>query len=242
MMTVLLCCLGIGSAAEEDVTANTALLWQGFEHNWQRTVAGAWAVPHRVSLFETRIDNEQHTLEEGELTTTAQFHFSQSTGVDGDYMLPVGHYSRVYAPDLQVERGTMSFSIVDSALGLAAPKSFRTPCLKRRKTRPRQLQLDFHHSLSTSSPPVLVVIWPSGAAMSVAGACGSGPSISKLAFRVLAIRELSGFPVLCVRTSSWSFDDDGVGHNYYAPTSWLGKSQSLEVPGQTVFDFLIVDC
>jgi hypothetical protein len=35
MMIFLFCCLGIGSAAKEDVTANTALLWQGFEHNWQ---------------------------------------------------------------------------------------------------------------------------------------------------------------------------------------------------------------
>lgn len=101
--------------ADDEPVSHTALLWQGFDHRWLRRVLGAWAVPHRVSLFDSHLEED----EDG-----ATWHFAQSTGVDGDHMRPVGFYSEVSAPDVAFTRGTERFSVTDDAGTSPVPKAF----------------------------------------------------------------------------------------------------------------------
>lgn len=126
-MTGLL--LALALAAEpappaEDVFDHTAVLWNGFDHRWLRRALGVWAMPHRVSEFDSRVVAEHHERVGEELRSTVTVRMAQSTGVDGDYMRPVAWFTRVYAPDVRVYRGTLRFSTVDEVVDLPSPKAF----------------------------------------------------------------------------------------------------------------------
>lgn len=59
-----------------------AVLWQGFDHEWLRAALG-FRLPHRISKLDSFITGD---------FARARFHFGQATGVDGNYMRPVGYY------------------------------------------------------------------------------------------------------------------------------------------------------
>ncbi len=55
-----------------DAPADHAVfVWQGFDHYWLRRAFGSFAVPHRVSQFESRIIDERHQLEGDAVRSTA---------------------------------------------------------------------------------------------------------------------------------------------------------------------------
>jgi hypothetical protein len=108
-----------------DLSAHTAFLWQGFEHRWRRRAFGSFAVPHRVSRFANLITDEQHLLAPGGLRSTASVAFAQSTGVDGDWMVPAAFLSRLHAPDVQVRREQRTFAFADQVQDPDAPRAFR---------------------------------------------------------------------------------------------------------------------
>lgn len=99
-------------------------LWQGYDHEWLRTVVG-FRVPHRISQFDSYVGDESHEGsgdgESGEWQASAGIHVGQATGVDGNFMKPVGFYGAAYAPGLYVERGerhlTWTDEIVDVDVG-----------------------------------------------------------------------------------------------------------------------------
>ncbi|HAN30290.1 MAG TPA: hypothetical protein DCQ06_01710 [Myxococcales bacterium] len=78
-----------------------AVVWRGFEHRWLRRVLG-FSTPHRISKLASYVDQRQQPA----------FHFAQATGVDGNYMRPIGHYGVVSAPEMLscTRRLKMSFS------------------------------------------------------------------------------------------------------------------------------------
>lgn len=104
---------------------HAVFVWQGFDHYWLRRVFGAFAVPHRVSQFESRIVDERHQLEGDGVRSTASFQLGQSVGVDGDWMQPIGFWSLATAPDLTVHRGVATFDWEDQTEAGRAPKAFR---------------------------------------------------------------------------------------------------------------------
>lgn len=99
-----------------------AFLWRGFRHEWLRTVAG-FAIPHRVSRLDSFIDNEEHSATGGLWTGDADFHFGQSTGVDGNFMKPIGRYSALHAPNLYVDVGLVNLSWTDDSTLAAHPQA-----------------------------------------------------------------------------------------------------------------------
>lgn len=109
-------------APSEDVGAHTVLLWQGFRHFWERHAPLGFHMPHRVSLFESRVHDEVHRLGPDGLHSEASFTFAQSPGVDGDFMYPEGYAARVYAPDLDVHRGVLRLGGEDVAADPALPR------------------------------------------------------------------------------------------------------------------------
>lgn len=111
-----------GSADPAD---HAVFVWQGFDHYWLRRVFGAFAVPHRVSQFESRIVDERHQLDGDAVRSTAAFQLGQSVGVDGDWMQPVGFWSLATAPDVTVHRGVARFEWEDQTEAGRAPKAFR---------------------------------------------------------------------------------------------------------------------
>lgn len=84
-------------------------LWRGLEHEWLRTVVG-FKVPHRISQLWSFIDAEETQPDD---SSSALFHFAQSTGVDGNYMKPRGVYSLIQSPDLTVVRTQHTFTFTD---------------------------------------------------------------------------------------------------------------------------------
>ncbi|MDX1692327.1 MAG: hypothetical protein R3208_01105 [Ketobacteraceae bacterium] len=85
-------------------TGNRLYGWQGFDHEWLRFVIlkDSGRIPHRISRFHNYIDMAQE-----------QFHFAQSTGVDGNYMRPKGYYTVVESPFLYVQEGRVSLRWTD---------------------------------------------------------------------------------------------------------------------------------
>lgn len=124
MRLLALLLTALAGPGEQPVDAHTALLWTGFEHRWQRRVIGMWAVPHRVSEFDSRVVDERHWHDGEALTSEFTVRMAQSTGVDGDWMRPTAWFTRVYSPDLQVHRGSLRFETVDHLVDLPAPRAF----------------------------------------------------------------------------------------------------------------------
>jgi hypothetical protein len=148
-------------AEPEVAPAQAALLWQGFEHYWEREVLGAWRLPHRVSLFENRVDPGSTEQTPDGLVTETTFTFAQSTGVDGDWMNPKGYVARIASSDLIVHTGVATVSAVDEVSG-EHPKSMHpfhevlvvpVPPSDRPRTGVALLQgLEFH-SKCVEGPP-----------------------------------------------------------------------------------------
>ncbi len=107
---------GPESGTPPDSSAHAAYLWQGFGHEWLRSVLG-FRLPHRISKLDSYIDAESHTGLGAEWRSSATFHFGQATGVDGNYMKPAGYYAAVSSPHLRVHRGTVSLSWTDEIKG-----------------------------------------------------------------------------------------------------------------------------
>lgn len=115
-------------AAQTDLAVSAAgakggFVWQGFEHEWLRTVAG-FKVPHRISRLASFID-EQNLTSEAPPQGTALFHFGQATGVDGNYMKPIGHFSALGGA-VQVTQSSVKLAWTDDATGTTYPKAQST--------------------------------------------------------------------------------------------------------------------
>ncbi len=107
--------------ATVDEKNHSAFIWKGFQHEWLRTVIG-FKIPHRISKFDSYINNEDHQVE-GSWTSDATFTFGQSTGVDGNFMKPVGYYGAVNSPGIYTSRGNVSMSWTDNGDGGTYPKA-----------------------------------------------------------------------------------------------------------------------
>jgi hypothetical protein len=91
-------------------SSSGAFLWQGMDHRWLRTVVG-FETPHRLSYFESLISKEGIN---GAHVPSAMFSFGAGTGVDGDYMDPVGRWGALQSPDVLTVRGSHEFVGTDS--------------------------------------------------------------------------------------------------------------------------------
>ena len=109
-------------------------LWQGYDHEWLRTVLG-FRIPHRISQFDSYVADESHTGsgdgQSGDWQSTANLHFGQATGVDGNFMKPLGYYGAAHAPGLHVERAEMHLTWTDEVVdvdvgGTAYPRAEST--------------------------------------------------------------------------------------------------------------------
>lgn len=83
--------------------------WSGFEHEWLREVSG-FRVPHRVSKLTTRVQG-------------ASFTFGQDTGVDGNFMAPVGHAQRLRGKGLGAVDGQIDVAWTDDADDSTHPRA-----------------------------------------------------------------------------------------------------------------------
>jgi hypothetical protein len=102
-------------AAVEATPAVTSagFLWLGLEHEWLRSIAG-FRVPHRISRLVSVVEAEQHQGSAAAWRAEARFRLGQGTGVDGNYMKPVGHYGALHSPGgLLVERGSLPLAWSD---------------------------------------------------------------------------------------------------------------------------------
>jgi hypothetical protein len=114
---------GGGSMTNLPDSAHGALLWQGFHHEWLRTVVG-FRVPHRISLLDSYLSDESFSLlPTGSEQAQAMFHFGQDTGVDGNYMKPIGYLAGVASPGLAVLRGEQELTFSDQGDGGMYPKA-----------------------------------------------------------------------------------------------------------------------
>ncbi len=95
-------------------------LWQGFEHEWLRSVLG-FSVPHRVSRLDNYIDRQRS--EDWRRDASADFHFGQETGVDGNYMQPIGRYAALSAAHLCAHSGVAEFAWTDEGEGKRFPQA-----------------------------------------------------------------------------------------------------------------------
>lgn len=94
-------------------------LWQGFRHEWLREVLG-FRLPHRISRLHSHV------------TPEGRFSFAQSTGVDGNYMRPLGLWAKVGAPDIIVAQEDVSLTWrdeVDTSCGVPMARSTRSETL-----------------------------------------------------------------------------------------------------------------
>lgn len=97
-------------------------LWRGFEHAWLRAVVG-FRIPHRISRLTSFVDGGDFSEDSGQWSGTSSFHFGQSTGVDGNFMKPVGRYQAVYSPDIVTHSGSVNFTFEDESDGGEYPKA-----------------------------------------------------------------------------------------------------------------------
>ena len=88
-------------------------VWRGFDHDWLRTVAG-FRTPHRVSKLHSFVSTEGGR---------AQFAFGQATGVDGNYMRPVGHYAVLRAPGVGSVQRSVTLAWTDEVDGGRYPQA-----------------------------------------------------------------------------------------------------------------------
>lgn len=95
-------------------------VWQGFEHAWLRTVLG-FAVPHRVSRLDSFLDGATFT-KAAPPQGQALFHFGQDTGVDGNYMKPIGHFAGL-GGQVFVRQDKVTLSWSDDATGGEYPRA-----------------------------------------------------------------------------------------------------------------------
>jgi len=75
------------------------LLWQGFRHEWLREVLG-FRLPHRISRLHSSLEDDG-------------FRFAQSTGVDGNYMRPLGRWAAIHDSGLFSARSEVALEWVD---------------------------------------------------------------------------------------------------------------------------------
>lgn len=79
---------------------STFRYWRGFRHEWLREVLG-FRLPHRISRLHDFLDADG-------------FHFAQSTGVDGNFMRPLGRYGVVESDDVTAHRTKVAFTWRDT--------------------------------------------------------------------------------------------------------------------------------
>ncbi len=96
-----------------------AFLWQGFDHEWLRNVAG-FRVPHRVSRLDSAV-TEVFSRTDGE--GAAQTAFAQSTGVDGNYMDPQMRWGALSSAGLFVDHGEVTTRFTDDGSGGEYPRA-----------------------------------------------------------------------------------------------------------------------
>lgn len=92
-------------------------IWQGFEHEWQRFVVlrNSGRVPHRISKFHNFIQQPDDD------TSQASFHFAQSTGVDGNYMNPIGSYTAIQSDAISTLSGDIALQWTDEIESSSSP-------------------------------------------------------------------------------------------------------------------------
>ena len=99
---------------EEDLNTG-AFIWQGFQHKWQRSIFG-FLTPHRVGSIENRIKNHSFNYN----STSADFLFKFTPGVNGDYAYPSTNFSIVFPKRKNYSNkvfltSKISFNLIDEA-------------------------------------------------------------------------------------------------------------------------------
>lgn len=106
-------------------TPSAFMVWQGFEHSWNRRVFGSFVVPHRVSSFATHLDDIEHVEDAEGVRSSGVVRFAQNTGVDGDWMEPRGFATQVVARGIGVLRDARTYRFVDQVSADRSPRAFR---------------------------------------------------------------------------------------------------------------------
>ena len=88
-------------------------LWQGFEHEWLRTVAG-FRVPHRISRLTSYVETDAPADSQSDVLSGI-YHFAQSTGVDGNYMKPIGRYAALRNADISIRSESVRLTWTDES-------------------------------------------------------------------------------------------------------------------------------
>lgn len=113
----LVCCLAYVDCQSSNATQTSeeALVWQGFDHDWQRRLLHVFETPHRLGSFANYIENEEFSSN----TVYAESNVTFTPGVNGDYAYPATFFSVVdsrYAEEpLQFGRGVAQASFADQA-------------------------------------------------------------------------------------------------------------------------------
>lgn len=110
-----------GGPAAEPVGLGRAsfVVWQGMEHHWLRQVAG-FSIAHRMSKLASYVGSYAD-----DARPHGAFVFAHGTGVDGNYMRPVGHYAVVHADGVLALESEATFSWTDD-IGASDPPQART--------------------------------------------------------------------------------------------------------------------
>ncbi|MCA9524224.1 MAG: hypothetical protein KC609_24820 [Myxococcales bacterium] len=106
--------LGCTPPTPNDPNRQAAILLQGFEFQWLRTIAG-FQTPHRISGIGVRFAELTQQLAATKWTLSGKANFLFSPGVDGDKANPRAYYAAVYGSALRTFRATVELAFSDDA-------------------------------------------------------------------------------------------------------------------------------
>ncbi len=102
---------------------DSAYLWQGFNHQWERSLF-FFATPHRVGTIKNRIKDEKFINSDDNSYTTAEFDYTFTPGVNGDFAYPSTNFTILSNPSINAsgsgsgikfQRSQVKFNFTDEA-------------------------------------------------------------------------------------------------------------------------------
>jgi len=114
--------LTVSSTYNNSIESREASLffWKGFSHKWLRTIVG-FSIPHRISTLKSYVDNTKNIEEGG--SHYSEFIMGQNTGVDGNFMKPVGHYQFMNISNVHAVHGKIELNWTDTGSGTDYPEA-----------------------------------------------------------------------------------------------------------------------
>eukprot|EP01094_Clydonella_sp_ATCC50884_P022127 TRINITY_DN5036_c0_g1_i1.p1 TRINITY_DN5036_c0_g1~~TRINITY_DN5036_c0_g1_i1.p1 ORF type:complete len:407 (-),score=113.41 TRINITY_DN5036_c0_g1_i1:133-1353(-) len=191
---LLVCFACVCTHAQSPTDLNSAFVWQGFRHAWERTTL-SFKTPHRLGSFANYIHDE--TFSDG--SAKAHSTVTYTPGVNGDFAFPATYYGLVSSSGaVEASRSDVTFSLRDNATDSSGQENNPTASLDHVV----QWSVPAMEGVEPGSFGVLLRGFKIGmhcdpAAQPVGGECNSNgvwPSLLRIALEEC---ELSGDSIAC---------------------------------------------